>query len=252
MSYNLKFSIITVCYNSENTIRDTIESLFSQNYSDIEYILVDGNSKDNTINIVNEFRNKFNIIISEDDLGMYDALNKGILAASGDIIGILNSDDIYSNNNVLQILAKEFKKSPDLDALIGDVAFKSKDKILRYYSSKNWNPSKFKFGMMPAHPSFYCKRELFHKYGLYNKRFKIAGDFELLLRFFLINKINYKYVPLQMVEMKLGGLSTSGIKSLYRINKEIRLAFKINSLKSNYFILSLRYFHKVFQYLFYK
>jgi glycosyltransferase involved in cell wall biosynthesis len=251
MSYKLKFSIITVCYNSENTIRETIESLFSQNYKDIEYILVDGNSKDNTINIVNEYRNKFNIIISENDHGMYDALNKGILAASGDIIGILNSDDIYSNTKVLELLANEFNKNPNFDALIGDVAFKSNDKILRYYSSKNWNPSKFKFGMMPAHPSFYCKRELFYKYGLYDTRFKIAGDFELLLRFFLINKINYKYLPLQMVDMKLGGLSTSGFKSLYRINKEIKLAFKINSLKSNYIILSFRYFHKIFQYLFF-
>jgi glycosyltransferase involved in cell wall biosynthesis len=248
----LKISIITVCFNSEKTIRDTINSLFSQSYSNIEYILVDGMSNDNTMNIVNEFRQKFDIIISEVDFGMYDALNKGIQAATGDIIGILNSDDIFSSNNLLQLLAFEFKQNPNLDALIGDIAFKSNDRIIRYYSSKNWDAKKFKFGVMPPHPSFYCKRELFFKYGLYNKNFIIAGDFELLLRFILINKINYKYIPLQMVDMKLGGLSTNGIKSLLRINEEIILAFKINSLKTNYFNLTIRYFCKAFQYFFYK
>lgn len=248
----MKFSIITVCYNSEKTIRDTIESLFFQSYSDIEFILVDGMSTDNTMKIVNEYKEKFNVIISEKDSGMYDALNKGILAASGDIIGILNSDDTFANKNIIEILANEFILNPYVDALIGDVAFIKDNKIIRYFSAKNWNVKYFKFGMMPPHPTFYCKRELFLKYGYYNKIFRIAGDFELLLRFLFINRINFKYIPLQMVEMKLGGLSTSGIKSLLKINNEIILAFKLNSLRTNYFYLSVRYLLKVFQFLFNK
>lgn len=248
----MKFSIITVCYNSEKTIRDTIESLFFQSYSDIEFILVDGMSTDNTMKIVNEYKGKFNVIISEKDSGMYDALNKGILAASGDIIGILNSDDTFANKNIIEILANEFILNPYVDALIGDVAFIKDNKIIRYFSAKNWNVKYFKFGMMPPHPTFYCKRELFLKYGNYNKIFRIAGDFELLLRFLFINRINFKYIPLQMVEMKLGGLSTSGIKSLLKINNEIILAFKLNSLKTNYFYLSVRYLLKGFQFLFNK
>lgn len=248
----MKFSIITVCYNSEKTIRETIESLFSQRYSKIEFILIDGMSTDNTMKIVNEYKEKFNVVISEKDCGMYDALNKGISAATGDIIGILNSDDTFADKNVIEVLANEFTLNHHVDALIGDVAFIKNDKIIRYFSARNWNVKYFKFGMMPPHPTFYCKRDLFVKYGYYNKNFRIAGDFELLLRFLFVYRINYKHIPLQMVEMKLGGLSTKGMKSLLTINKEIILAFKLNSLTTNYFYLSARYIFKVFQFLFNK
>lgn len=247
----MKISIITVCFNSEQTIKNTLESLFLQSYNNIEYILIDGASTDNTMKIVSGYKDKFNYIISESDKGMYDALNKGIKLSSGDIIGILNSDDEFNDNNLLEIISDRFKMNNKLDAIIGDVAFINKNKkVVRYYSASKWNPFLFKFGYMPPHPSFYCKRNLFKEYGYYNTDFKIAGDFELLLRFIYVYNINYEYIKYTFVNMKLGGLSTSGLDSLIQINKEILYAFKINNLKTNYFYLYSRYLKKSFQYLF--
>lgn len=246
----LKFSIITVCYNSANTIRETLDSLFSQNYENVEFILVDGSSNDETMDIVKDYESNFDIIISEPDNGMYDALNKGISVASGEIIGLLNSDDLYSNNNILNLIANKFNDDPQLDAIIGDIAFVNKsNKIIRHCSANKWNISKFKFGNMPPHPSFYCKKSCYNKYGYYNTSFKIAGDFELLLRFFYINKIKYTYISMIMVNMKSGGLSTSGIKSTLTINNEILRAFKTNELKTNYIYLYSRYFKKILEFI---
>jgi len=246
----LRISIITVSFNSANTIRETLNSLFSQDYDNVEFILVDGNSTDETMTIVKEYESKFNVIISENDSGMYDALNKGVRIANGDVIGILNTDDIFTNNNILSSIAKILNNNPDLDAIIGDIVFvNEKNKIIRNYSSKNWSNYKFKFGFMPPHPSFYCKKDCFNKFGYYNTDFKIAGDFELLLRFLYLNKINYKIIQLTMVNMKLGGLSTGGFKSLIKINNEIIKAYKINNLYTNYFLLYSRYFFKIFDFL---
>jgi glycosyltransferase involved in cell wall biosynthesis len=202
------------------------------------------------MNIVKKYRSKFDIIISEKDNGMYDALNKGIKLASGDIIGILNSDDEYFNNDIINIISKKFSENSNLDAVYGDVAFvNSENELLRYYSAKNWSPGKFKIGNMPPHPSFYCKRNLFYKYGFYNTDFRIAGDFELLLRFIFVNKITCEYIPCRFVNMKLGGLSTNGLKSIYKINNEILKAFKLNNLKTNYILLYSRYIKKSLQFL---
>ena len=245
----MKISIITVTYNSEKTINDTLNSLINQTYNDIEFILIDGNSTDNTINIVNNFSTKiFNKVLIEPDNGMYDALNKGIKLATGEIIGILNSDDVFSENTIISKIAKQFNDDPNLDSIFGDVAFIKNNKTIRYISSKKWTINSFYFGNMPPHPSFYCKKALFEKHGYYKTNYKIAGDFELLLRFILVKKIRFKYLPFKMVNMKTGGLSTNGLESKFKINKEILLSFKENGLNTNYLFLYFRYFKKVFQY----
>jgi glycosyltransferase involved in cell wall biosynthesis len=243
---SIKISIITVTYNSIWTLEETLNSVKHQTYPNIEHIIIDGASTDGSFELCKLYPH-ISYLVSEKDSGIYDALNKGIQIATGDIVGILNSDDTFANNKIIDQIANEFFNNSELDAIIGDVNFVSKNKIVRRYSSSGWTPSKFKFGIMPPHPSFYCKKALFYKYGLYNMTFKIAGDFELLLRFILINKINFKYLSIHMVDMKIGGLSTSGIRSNIVINKEIIKAFKLNSIKINYFFLLYRYISKLKQ-----
>ena len=245
----MKISIITVCYNAEKTIEKTIKSVLNQGYKNIEYIIVDGNSTDNTMNIITNYRNEVDIIISENDNGIYDAINKGINASSGEIIGILNADDILFNNNIITKIVEVFIESPELEAVIGDIIFQdSSNKIRRYYSSQKWSIHKFSSGYMPPHPSFYCKKINFHKFGLYNTSFKIAADYELLIRFLKIHNLSYKYVPLIFVKMSLGGVSTRGISSFLTINSEIFKACKLNGIKTNYLKLYSKYFIKIFEY----
>jgi glycosyltransferase involved in cell wall biosynthesis len=245
----LKISIITVCYNGGKTIEKTIQSVLSQTYENIEYIIIDGMSKDNTLEIINRYRHKISTLVSEKDNGMYDALNKGVKLATGDIVGILNADDVFASNNILFDIGNFFKNS-DVDAVIADVAFINKwGKIIRSYSSRYWNPGKFVWGFMPPHPSFYCKRELFSTLGYYRSDFQIAADYELLIRFINKNKIKYTYLPLLMVLMNTGGKSTNGIKSNIVINKEIKYACELNGLNTNYFKLYSKYFIKIFEFL---
>ena len=247
MKSSIKISIITVTYNSIKTLKETLNSVKYQTYPNIEHIIIDGASTDGSFELCKLYPH-ISYLVSEKDSGMYDALNKGIRVATGDVIGLLNSDDTFTNNKIIEQIAIEFYNNSGIDAIIGDVNFVSKNKVIRHYSSSGWTPSKFKFGIMPPHPSFYCKKELFIKYDLYNTNFKIAGDFELLLRYFLINKINFKYLPILMVDMKIGGLSTSGIRSNIVINKEIVKAFNLNSIKTNYFYLLYRYISKLKQF----
>lgn len=247
----MKISIITTTYNSEKTITDTIESVLNQTYKDIEYIIIDGNSNDNTINIVKHYVPLFNgriKWISESDNGIYDAMNKGIKLATGDIIGTLNADDFFSNDTIIEAIQQEFQKNKSLDAIYGDVHFVNPcdlKKCVRYYSSKIFKPSLMKLGFMPAHPSFYVKKGCFTQYGLYKTDYKIAADFELLLRFIYIHKISTQYIPIDMVTMRTGGASTSGYKSHLLITKEHLKAFRENKIKSNLFLLSLRYIYKI-------
>lgn len=247
----MKISLITITYNSEKTLSTTINSVLNQTYNHIEYIIVDGASIDNTVSIIKENEFAFNgklKWISEPDKGLYDAMNKGIQMATGDIIGILNSDDFFTSNNVLQEIANTFKKETDLDAIYGDIHFVHPDnlqKCVRYYSSNIFKRSLMRLGFMPAHPSFYLRRECFEKYGLYKTDYKIAADFEFLLRVIFKNKIRTKYLPMDMVTMRTGGASTSGIKSHIRIMKEHLRAFRENDIYTNVGLLSLRYFYKI-------
>lgn len=242
----MKISIITVCYNSEKTIRKTIESVLGQNYQNLEYIVIDGASKDNTINIIEEFKDRIANFISEKDNGIYDAINKGISIANGDIVGILNSDDIFYSNDTISCIAEKFKNNIDLESIIGDIVFvKPNGKVHRHYSALNWTPKKFAWGLMPPHPTFYCKRSLFEKFGSYRNDFKIAADYELLIRFLLVNKISYEYIPKILVTMSLGGVSTKNLSSNLRINKEVLRACKLNNIDTNIFKLYTKYFFKL-------
>ena len=246
----MKFSIITATYNSEATVKDTIESVLKQTYRDIEYIIVDGGSKDKTLEIVKHYEPEFEgrmKWISEKDNGIYDAMNKGIRMATGDVVGILNSDDFYTSENVLEHINRAFLTN-DVDAVYADIHFVDNDnlkKTVRYYSSKVFRRWLMRLGFMPAHPSFYIKRECLDRVGLYDTSYRIAADFEFLLRAIFINRIRTRYMKEDFVTMRTGGVSTSGLSSHKMIMKEHLRAFKENNIYTNRLLLSLRYVYKV-------
>jgi len=248
---NKKISIITVCFNSVETIEDTIQSVLSQTYKNFEYIIIDGGSNDGTIDIILNYKDYISKFISEKDNGIYDAINKGILLSTGDIIGILNSDDCFTNKNIFSYINETFNIS-EIDMCWGDVNFyNKKGNIVRKYSSSQFNKNKLRFGLMPAHPTFYCRKQIFEISGYYRTDLKIASDFELILRF--VNKgYKYSYLPLTMVDMKIGGISTKGFNSTLTIIKEIYFSCKINGLYTNYLFLILKYPFKILQFSFFK
>lgn len=247
----MTISLITVTYNSGNTLPSTFQSILSQTHPDIEYIIVDGASKDHTIDVIKEYEPKFDgrlKWISEPDKGLYDAMNKGIRMATGEVVGILNSDDFFTGNNVLRQVAQAFEHDDQLAAIYGDVHFVNPDnldKCVRYYSSKVFKRKLMRFGFMPAHPSFYLRRKYFKKFGCYKTDYRIAADFEFLLRVIYKGNISMKYLPIDMVTMRTGGASTSGMASHKRIMKEHLRAFRENGIHTNAFLLGLRYIYKV-------
>lgn len=264
----MKISIITAAYNSASTIRDTFESVLRQSYNDYEYIVVDGGSKDGTVDIIKEYEPRFGGRMkwtSERDKGIYDAMNKGISRATGDVVGILNSDDFYTSNDVMQTVADEFLSSSDgitLDAVYGDVHYVDENditKTVRYYSSKVFRRSLMRLGFMPAHPSFYCKKQVYDRFALksdsasggyaqyFNTSYKIAADFENLLRMIYVGKIRTHYIPKDFVTMRTGGASSSGAASHKQINRDHLRALKENNVKSNIVLLSLRYMYKIME-----
>lgn len=241
-------SIITVTYNSERTIRHTIESLLNQSYGKFEHIIIDGGSIDYTIEVIKSYKDKYGKrlkLISEKDNGIYDAMNKGINIATGDVIGILNSDDFYTTDDILSTIAHEIE---DVDAVYGDIHYVSPanlDKCVRYYSSKSFSRWKMRLGFMPAHPSFYCRREIYSRYGSFDLSFKVAADFEQLLRLIYIHNIPTKYIEKDFVTMRTGGASSSGLQSHKKIIRDHMLAYKKNGLTPSYFLESLRYIYKL-------
>ena len=246
----MKLSIITTTYNSAKTISDTLKSVKNQSYPEIEHIIIDGASKDNTLKIVSEFPHVVKVI-SEPDKGIYDAMNKGIRVASGDVVGILNSDDFFTSNDVISSVVEAFQKN-NIDSVIGDIQFVNPDnleKVVRYYSSEAWHPKRFRYGFMPAHPSFYVKRKFYETLGLYETSYQIASDYDLLIRFLYKNGISYKYLNFPFVTMRTGGISNeSFFYSRYLLNKEIVQACKKYGIKTNMALLSLKYFQKLFEY----
>ena len=253
----MKYSVVTVSFNSAKTLRDTIQSVLSQSYPDIEYIIVDGKSKDNTVDIIKEYEPKFNgrmRWISEPDNGLYDAMNKGICMATGDIVGIINSDDFYHRTDVIEQVAKAFQDKA-VQAVYGDVRFvnpENLDKTVRYYSSKNFSLRRFRYGFMPAHPTFFTYRGYFEEWGYYKTDYKIAADYELLTRFLYTHRLKSKYLHLDFMKMRLGGASTASIKSNVLLNKEIVRACKENGIWTCMPLLFLKYFVKVFELVFTK
>lgn len=245
----LKISIITVCYNSAKTIEKTIQSVVAQTYQNIEYIIVDGVSKDGTLDIIKPYENNIHQFISESDKGLYDAMNKGIALATGDIIGILNSDDVFFDNQVLEKVA-HFHQSNTIDASVGDIIQRNETgKILRKYSAKNWSPQKLTLGFMPPHPSIFFKRALFQQLGNYRLDFKIGADYELITRFFLKNNVSWNYSNIITTDMLVGGLSSSGWESYQRITKEIQKALAINDIKFSPLKIQLRAVWKIIGFL---
>lgn len=245
----MKISIITVCYNSSKTIEKTLKSVKAQTYKDIEYIVIDGASSDNTMEIVKSYDSVVSQWVSEPDKGLYDAMNKGIKLATGDYIGIINADDTFNADDVIERIA-EFLKQTDVDASIGDIVQHKEDgKIIRTYTAKTWQPHKLKIGFMPPHPAIFFKKELFEKLGYYSLDFKIAADYELLIRYFVKYKIKWKYSGINTHNMLIGGVSSSGWGSYKKVSEEIIKGLQMNDLKFSEFKIKSRIVWKIFDYL---
>jgi glycosyltransferase involved in cell wall biosynthesis len=245
----MKITIITVCYNSAATLEKTILSVAGQTHSNIEYLLVDGNSKDGTLDIIRKHKDKISQWISEPDKGLYDAMNKGIAMATGDLVGILNSDDTFHSNTVLAAIA-DFHKNNTIDASVGTIMQHKEDgKVVRVYSSKYWTPEKLKIGFMPPHPSIFFKRTLFDQLGFYELGFIIGADYELITRFFLKEEISWKYSGITTTAMLVGGLSSSGSSSYQLITAEIQKALSMNGLSFSPFKIKMRFAWKIIGFL---
>lgn len=245
----MKISIITVCYNSASTIEKTILSVAGQTYKNIEFIIVDGNSEDGTLEIIKKHDDKIHIWVSEPDRGLYDAMNKGLNMATGEIIGVLNSDDTFFSHTVLEEIAA-FHTYNSIDASVGNIVQRNVEgKLIRSYSSKNWTPEKLKIGLMPPHPSIFFKKDLFGAFGFYHTGFLIGADYELIVRFFLAKRINWKYSGITTTSMLIGGLSSSGISSYNLITMEIQKGLKMNGVIFSPFYIKYRLMWKIFDYL---
>jgi len=244
----MKISIITVSYSSASTIRDTFESVLNQTYSDIDYVVIDGNSSDETILIIKEYEQKFNgrmHWISEPDNGLYDAMNKGIKMSSGEIIGILNSDDYYASNNVLTQVVDTIS-SKNTDSCYGNLLYVKKNKPYRYWRS---GPHKsFKYGWMPPHPSLFIKKNIYEKFGYYRLDCGTAADYELMLRFLEKEKVKTQWIDELLVIMRVGGISNRSISSRIEALKNDKKGWIVNNLKPYFFTTFLKKIRKIPQY----
>jgi len=242
-------SIITVCFNSENTIKKTLESIQAQTYKNFELIVVDGESTDKTLEIIREYNDIIDIIISEKDNGVYDAMNKGIQAAKGDVIGFLNSDDFFYDQNILENIANEFINS-DIDCSYGDMYYVNRFDtaiIKRKWVSGKFYKNYLKDGWIPGHPTFYLKKEIYTRVGTFNLNFKLAADYELMLRVLTDPRIKVKYHNHPQVVMRLGGLTSKNFSNRIKQNKEIYDAWKVNNIKPGYFFFLRRLIIKLKQ-----
>lgn len=235
----MKFSIITTSFNSVKTIEDTIRSILVQNYPNIEYIIIDGGSTDGTLEVINKYKNKIFKIVSERDSGMYDAMNKGIKLATGDIIGILNSDDVYISNEIIKIVANRFQEGGS-DCVWGDLVYVDRDdlnKVVRNWKSSSYKEGGFQKGWHPPHPTFFVRKEIYNKYGLFRMDLSTSADYELLLRFLEKFKITSGYIPQMLVKMREGGVSNKSYLNLIKANFGCYKAFKINNLDIDWFFV---------------
>lgn len=247
----MKVSIITITYNSAETIEDTIQSVISQDYPHIEYIIVDGASKDHTLEIAERYRSSISKIVSERDKGIYDAMNKGVALATGDLIGILNSDDFYADNHVISDIVKTLELAK-ADACYADLVYVDRletSKVIRAWKSGEYRHGHFLRGWMPPHPTFFVKRSFYDAYGLYSLELRSAADYELMLRFIHKHGISLSYLPRVITKMRTGGQSNVTIKNRWRANREDRLAWKMNGLQPGFLTLIRKPLSKLLQYL---
>ena len=243
----MKISIITPSYNSGNTIKSCLESIQHQSYKNVEHILIDGGSKDDTIGIAHTC-SPLTRIVSEPDQGIYDAMNKGIKLANGDIIGILNSDDVYTSQNVIQFVIDRFKNNK-VDAVYGDLNYiNQNNKIIRKWRSGEYGQDSFLQGWMPPHPTFFIRRECYEKFGLYNTDFSISADYELMLRMLYKHNLKGAYIPKVLVSMLTGGQSNGSLRKRWMANREDRKAWEINGLKPGSLTLLKKPIKKLIQY----
>lgn len=245
----MKISIITVTFNRAHVIKDAIEGVLRQKYKDYEYIIVDGASKDNTVEVIKEYEPKFEgrmRWISEPDKGLYDAINKGFKMATGDVVGIINSDDYFHRDDTFDIIAKAFE-DPTVDAIYADnvdVEYDHPEKGGTLYYGGFFKTWMYRLGMMPSHPTFYAKKELFEKYGYYKLGYKIAADYELMLRFFYVNKQKAVYIPKAIMTFRTGGVSTQW-KNKMILNEETIRACRENGLWCNMALVCCKYPFKI-------
>lgn len=247
----MKISIITPTFNSSKTLQNTLLSIYNQTYSNIEHIVIDGNSKDDTLQVISKFEFKNRIILSEPDKGIYDAMNKGIGKAKGEIIGILNSDDTYTDSSVLAEIAKIFQANPNIDGVYADLHYtnpRNSNKIVRHWVAGEFSPSNFYKGWMPPHPTVFLKNAVYQRAGLFNLNLKSAADYEFLLRACLVHGTKLFYLPRTIVNMSIGGQSNASILNRLRANQEDRLAWKINNLRGGFLASILKPLRKIFQF----
>ncbi|MEO5797741.1 MAG: glycosyltransferase family 2 protein [Rhodoferax sp.] len=247
----MKLSIITVCYNSAATIAESLLSVSQQTASSIEHVVIDGNSKDGTQAIVRQHGRRVATFISEPDNGIYDAMNKGIQAATGDVIGFLNADDRYAHPEVLATVATRMEQD-DLDVLFGDIAFfnaNAPDRLVRRYRSDRFRPSLISWGWMPAHPAMFVRRSVFENTGPFQINYRIAGDFEWVARAFYNKTLRYRYLPEVLVHMQTGGISTRGWRSTVLLNREVMRACRDNGIATNWFKILSKYPFKLWEYV---
>lgn len=246
-----KISIITATFNSSFSIRDCVRSINDQTYPDIEHIIIDGASHDDTLEIIKSMPNRVARIVSEPDMGIYDAMNKGIRIATGEIIGILNSDDLYVDRDVLLKVAGKFDEC-NCDSLFGDLYYVNRDNtdiIVRTWITKKFVPGSFRKGWHPPHPTLFLKKEVYEKYGLFDLNFRLAADFEFMLRLFEKHRISSVYIPMPMIRMRLGGATSKNLKNIYNQNIECYNAFRKNDLPVSFLYPVYRLMPKLFQFI---
>jgi glycosyltransferase involved in cell wall biosynthesis len=247
----LKISIITVCLNRQKVIRETIESVLSQNYNNIEYILIDGGSSDGSLESINSYSSDIDYLISEPDNGIYNAINKGLLKATGDIVGLLHAGDLFYDNNVISNVVNCFKQG-DSDLIYGHSVVYTEDrkKIIRKNVSPKYKDNLMKFGWFPSHQSIYVKSSVFDQCGGYNEDYKIAADYEFLLRVLLVHKLKAKRLDMFLLKFHLGGVSSKNIMSVVESNYECFIAWKNNNLTIPFYTLPLKVIKKIIQIIF--
>ena len=248
----MKISIITVVYNNEKTINEAIQSVLSQTYQNIEYVIIDGKSRDNTVNLINDYKENLGYFISEQDKGLYDAMNKGILACTGDVIGILNSDDLYQDSEVIAAVMEEFIKDAELDILYGNLVYVKSDdtnKVVRNWKSKSYYNSFFENANVPPHPALFVRNTVYKKAGLFDLQYKLAADYELMLRMFKKHNFKSKYFDRLVIKMRLGGATNKSFNNIVVQNKEVLKAWKNNNLQAPLYLMPLRIFKRLVQFI---